>query len=61
VPGRIKDFDSLLLEHRERVNIAKEQQLLSKAHGSGGSSGSKFTDQRYIMTAKIIFYFYDFK
>ncbi|CAB3988869.1 Hypothetical predicted protein [Paramuricea clavata] len=50
VPGRIKDFDSLLLEHRERVNIAKEQQLLSKTQNltssSAGNSGNKFSDPR---------------
>jgi hypothetical protein len=53
VPGRIKDFDSLLLEHRERVNIAKEQQLLSKAQNltssSAGNSGNKFSDPRYFI------------
>ncbi|XP_028398035.1 ataxin-7-like isoform X2 [Dendronephthya gigantea] len=50
VPGRIKEFDMLLLEHRERVNLAKEQQLLSNAQNmssnSTGSCANKFSDQR---------------
>lgn len=53
VPGRIKEFDVLLLEHRERVNLAKEQQLLCNAQNvssnSTGSYGNRFSDQRYFI------------
>ena len=54
MPGRRKQFDVLLNEHRERVNLAKEQQpLLFKAQsltsGSGDvGAGNKLSDQRYM-------------